>query len=80
MSLMASRHSFLPKKEVQPFVAHGLYKVVDVLSLKSRNGIMLILLVESEEHHLPYALLELIDMVHEHLHIDGHNLFLLHGV
>jgi len=63
-----------PEKEVHPVVAHGLDDIADVLFLQTRGGIILILLVESEQHHTAHALLKLVDMIHQHLHVGWHNL------
>ena len=59
------------KEEIEAVVAHGQEDVVDMLMAEAVHGIVLILLVEREEHHLAHSLLVLIDMVHQYLHIYG---------
>ena len=67
------------KEKVYPPVAHGLDDVVDTLPFQPVDCIVAILLIESVEYHLPYSLLELIDVVHEYFHVgQGHYLSLLH--
>lgn len=69
----------LTKIKVQTVVAHRLDEIPDTLVLQSRDGKLLVFLVEGEEHHLAYTLLILINMVHEHLHIHWHYPSFLHG-
>ena len=71
---------FLAEKEIEAFIAHGLDDVGDACMFQTGTGIGLIALIESEEHHVADSFLEFVDMVHEHFHVGGQNLGLLHGL
>lgn len=42
-------------------------------------GECLVTLIEGEENHVTYSFLEFVDVVHEHFHVGGQYLGLLHG-
>ena len=60
---------FLAEEQVESLRAHALDDITDSSMFKSSAGKGLIAFVESEEHHAADSLLQLIDMIHEHLHV-----------
>lgn len=58
------------KKQIKRMVTRRLNEIVDVLVFQSVHRKFLVFFVESVEHHLSYALLVLIDMVHEYLQLS----------
>ncbi len=72
-------HTFLLSEEqVQTVVAYGLYDIINVLPFESFQRECLVFFVESKQNHLSDALLELIYMVHQDLHVYRHYHSLLH--
>jgi len=65
------------EEQIQPIVAHGLKDIVDALTLQPTDGELLVFFVECEEHHAAHTFFIFVDVVHEHFHIDGHDVVVL---
>ena len=63
----------LSEKEVHAVVAYGLQYITDVLPPQTGRGIVLVLLVEREQHHTANTFFVLVDVVHQHFHVWRQN-------
>ena len=61
----------LAEEEVYAVLAGGLYEERDALAGEPLYGERLVLAVHRVEHHLPYALLQFVDMIEEHFQFHG---------
>ena len=55
--------------DVQVLLSGRLKHIRNALALQARNGLLAVALVTCEQHHLAHAFIQLIDMVHQHLHL-----------
>jgi len=55
---------------IQVLLACGLQHVGDALALQSLYGLLTIFLITGEQHHLSHALIQFVDVVHQHLHFS----------
>ena len=70
---------FLAEEEVETVVTYGLDDIGDARMFQTGAGEGLVALIEGEENHVTYSFLEFVDVVHEHFHVGGQYLGLLHG-
>ena len=67
-----SVHALLAaEKKVDRILAGRLHQITDLLALQALLGIGQVAAVEGVEHHLADALLVLVDVIHQHLHLYG---------
>ena len=60
-----------PEIKVQVLPSCGLHKIGDAHVLQALTGKGLIALMTGEEHHLSHSFAKLVDMIHQHLQVDG---------
>ena len=61
------------KIHVQVLLPDGLQQVWYALTLQALYGQFTVLLVAGEQHHMAHALVQLVDVVHQHLHLCGNH-------
>ena len=60
-----------PEIHVQVLLSGRLQQVWDTLALQSLNGQFTVPLVAGEQHHVAHTFMQLVDVIHQYLHLCG---------